>query len=322
MRLPACLAAVLMLATPLARADITVKDADGKVRVEIDGQLFTEYCYSGAQHVYFWPLIGPGGVKMTRSWPMQDVPGEEHDHPHHRSLWFAHGDLNGVDFWAESKSFGNGKGHPTGKIEHEKFLELKGGPRDATIRDSLKWVAPDDTVPLTSVQTFQVSKGPDDERVIDFTVELTAGEKDVIFGDTKEGTMALRIAESMRLAQPKKKPGEGHIINSEGVADDKVWGEHAAWVDMSGPVDGKTVGIALFDDPRNPRHPPRWHARDYGLFAANPFCEAEMDKTKAKGAGDFKVEAGKNVTFRYRIILHPGDAAAAKIAEQFATFTK
>lgn len=314
----------LVVATSLlscaAFAGVELKEADGKVRVEIDGKLFTEYVYTGAPHVYFYPVIGPGEAKMTRSWPMEDVPNEDHDHYHHRSLWFAHGDVNGVDFWAEPKSFGPGKEKPTGQIVHEKFLAVKSGEKEGTISDQLKWVAPDGSVPLTSVQTVTFHSGPASERVLDFEVKLQAGDKDVVMGDTKEGAMAMRINESMRLVGPKKQPGQGHIANSAGEKDGDVWGKHAEWVDMSGPIDGKTYGIAIFDNPKNPRHPTRWHARDYGLFAANPFCEHDMDKTKAKGEGDFKIAAGQSATFRYRIVIHEGDAAAAKIAERYADY--
>jgi hypothetical protein len=309
---------LLTLSAGGIHAEVTVKELPDRVRVEIDGRLFTEYRYTGASHVYFYPLIGPGGAKMTRCFPMEDVPGEEHDHPHQRSLWYAHGDVNGVDFWGESSRQGAAR-NSFGKIIQEKLLEAKGGA-EGIIKAQLKWEMPDGSVPLRSVQTFKVYDGPADTRLIDFEVTLTAGDKEVIFGDTKEGTMALRIAESMRLAQPKKQPGHGHIVDSAGDADDAVWGKHAAWVDMSGPVEGKILGIAMFDHPTNPRHPTRWHARDYGLFAANPFCENAMDKSRAKGAGDFKLAPGKSVTFRYRIYLHEGDATQAKVAERFAQY--
>ncbi|MCE9610040.1 MAG: PmoA family protein [Chthoniobacter sp.] len=319
MRIPFSLCSALLALTLTARADVVMKKQEDRVRVEIGGELFTEYRFTGASHVYFWPLIGPGGARMTRGWPMQDTPGEEHDHPHHRSLWFAHGLVNGVDFWSEQATAGAGvQKLPLGKIEHVKFLEVKGGEKEGVIRDELRWVAPDGRVSLTSVQTFRVEDGA--ERIIDFTMTLTAGEKDVVFGDTKEGTMALRIAESMRLLGPGKKPGAGKIVNAAGDADGKVWGRRAAWVDYAGPVDGKLVGIAVFEHPKNPRHPTRWHARDYGLFAANPFCERDMDRTQPAGAGDFKLEAGKSATFSYRIILHAGDATQAKIAERFAEY--
>jgi hypothetical protein len=321
MRLPIALCLASLAFSHLASAAVEVKEGPEKVRVEIDGQLFTEYCYTGAARVYFYPLIGPGGVRMTRDWPMKDTPGEEHDHPHHRSLWFAHGLVNGVDFWTEQASFGAKPSPlPLGKIEHEKFLEVKGGEKEGVISDRLRWLAPDGSVPLTSVQTFRVLAGI--PRIIEFSMTLTAGEKPVTFGDTKEGTMALRLAESMRLTGADKKPGTGKIVNSAGDTNEKVWGKRAAWVDYSGPVNGKTVGIAIFDSPKNPRHPTRWHARDYGLFAANPFCEREMDKTQPEKAGEFKLEAGQSVTFAYRIILHEGDAKEAKIAELFQEYAE
>ena len=316
MRLPLLLA-VPLLATLPAWAAVEMKQGPEKVRVEIGGQLFTEYCFTGAPHVYFHPLIGPGGARMTRDWPMQETPGEERDHPHHRSLWFSHGAVNGVDFWTEAAP-GKTLKQPSGRIEHVKVLEVQGGEKEGVIRDQLRWVAADGSVPLTSVQTFRVRDGA--ARAIDFSMTLTAGEKAVTLGDTKEGAMAVRIAESMRLILPGKKPGAGKIVNSAGDTDRAVWGKKAAWVDYSGPVEGKVVGIAIFDHPKNPRHPTRWHARDYGLVAANPFCEHEMDKTQPAGTGDYSLAPGQSVTFQYRIILHAGDAAEAKIAERFAAY--
>jgi hypothetical protein len=124
----------------------------------------------------------------------------------------------------------------------------------------------------------------------------------------------------MRLETPQKQRGRGQIVNSNGQRDGKVWGQRAAWVDYSGPVDGKMVGIGFFDHPQNPRHPTRWHARDYGLFAANPFAEHEMDAAQPKGTGDLKLPAGESITFRYRLYLHRGNAAEAKVAERFTAY--
>lgn len=303
-------------------AAVDVKTLEDRVRIEIDGKLFTEYRMSGAPHVYYWPVIGPGGAKMTRSWPMAEAPGEEHDHPHHRSLWFSHGQVNGVDFWSEAASTKGTPKHPVGRIEHDKILEAKGGADSGVLKSSQKWIAPDDSTPVTSTQTLKVYSRPDSERLFDFEVTLTAGDKDVVFGDTKEGSAGIRIAESMRLKGPKSTPGAGKILNSEGDADGAVWGKRAKWVDMSGPIDGKIFGIAFMDHPKNPRYPTRWHARDYGLFAANPFCEKEMDKNQPSGAGDFTLKAGQSITFRYRILIHEGDAAAAKVADRFQSFTQ
>jgi hypothetical protein len=256
---------------------------------------------------------------------MEDLPTEDHDHPHHRSLWFAHGKVNGVDFWSELKTFGaKPPKYPVGQIVHEKFLELKGGEKEGVISSLNRWEAPDKTVPLTSTQTVRFHQPKGSERVIDFEVTLKAGKDEVTMQETKEGTMAMRVAETMRLKPSKLNAGKttGHLVNSEGVKDDDVWGKEAKWVDYTGPVDDKLVGIAIFDHPKNPRHPTRWHARSYGLFAANPFGGADMDKTLPKGAGDLKIPAGGTLAFKYRIYIHEGDTAQAKVAEQYAEFVK
>ena len=312
------LSAGVLISTALG--DVSFAEKADRVTVNLNGALFTEYRHADSSHVYYWPVIGPGGVKMTRSHPMEKVEGEAQDHPHHRSMWFSHGSVNGVDFWAEAPAAGaKPSAHPTGRIEHVKVLAAEGGNESGTLKTEQKWVAPDGSVPVRSVQTLRVYSTPATERMMDFEVTLTAGDKDAVFGDTKEGSAGLRIAESMRLKQPKE-PGKGHILNSEGDQDGKVWGAHAKWVMMSGPIGDKTYAITFMEHPSNMRHPTRWHARDYGLFAANPFCETDMDKSKPKGAGDYTLKAGQSVTLKYRILITEGDAASARPAERFAQY--
>jgi hypothetical protein len=155
--------------------------------------------------------------------------------------------------------------------------------------------------------------------LFDFEIVIHASNGDVTFGDTKEGTMAVRLAETMRL---KGKVGHGHIVESNGKRDEETWGKRADWCDYSGPVDGKTVGIAMFDNPQNPRYPTWWHVRDYGLFAANPFGQHDFESLPDKTAGDLKIAAGKSVTFRYRFYIHKGDEAQAKVAEKYQEYLK
>jgi hypothetical protein len=311
----------------LSAADgVSVVQQDDKVRVEINGQLFTEYYFKHVPRPYCYPLLGPRGTAMTRDWPMKDLPGEEHDHPHHRSLWFAHGNVNGLDFWSEQKNYC--------KTVHAKFLAVESGKNEGIIRTENHWVAPDGTVVCTDERTLQIyNRGPE-ERLFDFDITLYAPKnKEVVFGDTKEGTMAVRVAETMRVVHGKNEAGKGRIVLSTGVSDDgpggavarnekketNTWGKRAAWCDYSGPVDGKTVGIAIFDHPQNPRHPTSWHVRDYGLFAANPFGLHDFEK-QPKGAGDLKIPAGQSVTFRYRFYLHEGNEKDAKVAERYAEY--
>ena len=254
--------------------------------------------------------VGPGDAAMTRNWPMKTTPDEQHDHPHHRSLWFAHGSVNGNDFWSEAKSFG--------KIVHDGFDQVKSGKDSGIIKSRDKWVASDGTVVCTDERTLRIyNTGRENERLFDFAITLHAPDKDVVFGDTKEGTMAVRLAETMRL---KGKVGHGHIVNSAGVRDEQTWGKRAEWCDYYGPVEDKTVGMAIFDHPQNPQHPTWWHVREYGLFAANPFGRHDFESLPDKSAGNLTVAAGKSITFRYRFYLHEGDDQQGKVAEHYREY--
>ncbi len=289
---------------------VTLTELDGKIRVEIGGKLFTEYHFKDVSRPFLYPIIGIGEVKMTRNWPMKEAENEERDHPHHRSLWYAHGSVNGQDFWSESSK--------AGKTVHEKFLEISSGKKFGVIRSQNKWVAKDGTVVATADQTIRFS-GNANLRFIDYDVTIHASNGELIMGDTKEGTMAIRLAETMRLAQPKGKQGQGHIVNSEGIRDGETWGKRAAWCDYYGPVSDKLVGVAMFDHPKNPQYPTWWHVRDYGLFAANPYGVHDFEK-KPAGTGNFIIPAGKSVTYRYRFVFHEGDEKQADIAELFKKY--
>jgi len=283
-----------------------------RLHIEVNGRLFTEYFFKDVPRPYFYPLIGPGDVPLTRNFPMKPVAGEEKDHPHHRSLWFAHGSVNGHDFWTEQKDFG--------RIVHEGFSRITSGADTGVIQSSNKWVAAAGEVFCTDERTLRIyTPRRPGEQMFDFDITLRASNGDVTFGDTKEGSMAVRLAESMRL---KKSAGQGHIVLSTGVRDNETWGKRADWCDYWGPVDGKTVGIAIFDHPQNPRHPTWWHVRDYGLFAANPFGQHDFEKLPDKTAGNLKVPAGKSVTFRYRFYLHEGDDQQGKVAEKYQQYVK
>jgi hypothetical protein len=285
---------------------VDIQREKGKLHITINGEPFADYVYEGHSKPILFPLFGPGGAKMTRNYPLAPGENEDHDHPHHKSFWWGHGDMNGVDFWAEGKN--------SGKEQHVEFVSIESG-RIGVIRSRDKFVNEAGKVICTDDRTMRIYSDPN-ARIFDFEITLHASEGDLKFGDTKEGTMALRLAETMRL---KGKMGKGHIVNSEGVRDDETWGKRANWVDYYGPVDGKTVGVAIFDHPSNPKHPTWWHVRDYGLFAANPFGVHDFEK-KPAGAGDLTVPKGDKITFKYRFIIHSGDEKEAKIAEAYQKY--
>ena len=319
---------------PANSLGVRISQTNDYLRVELNGELFTQYFYTNVPRPYCYPILGPGGVAMTRNYPMAKVPGESTDHPHHRSLWFAHGDVNGHDFWSE----GIDRGH----IVHRGFVDISSGVNQGLIKSLHDWVAADGKVICSDEQTLRFHPSSDNlSTTMDFEIVIKANHGAVTFGDTKEGTFAIRVAESMRVLMPAKKgepprPGQGHIVLSTGVRDDgtsaaaakvakreaATWGKRAAWCDYYGLVNGKVVGIAIMDHPANPRHPTWWHVRDYGLFAANPFGQHDFEGLKDKHVGDFTVPAGQSATFRYRVVIHEGDENAAHIAERYDEYAK
>jgi hypothetical protein len=277
------------------------------VAIKADGQPFTEYIAKSGSKPILWPIIGPGGKRLTRNWPMQtDVPSEkDRDHPHQRSLWFTHGDVNGVDFWSEGK----------GRIEHREFVKVEGGP-EAVIVTRNDWRSPDGSKLICQDERTLRFGADADRRYIDFAIDIKAADGPVVFGDTKEGSFGVRMASTIRV---DSKQG-GRIVNSDGLEDGKAWGKPAAWVDYHGPVDGEVAGIAILNHPSSFRFPTYWHVRTYGLFAANPF--GLSDFTAGAKKGEFTLPAGETLKLRYRVLLHAGDEKAGRVAEVYADFSK
>lgn len=279
-------------------------ESDTSLKVEIHGRLFTEYHYRNVPRPYFYPVIGPTGEPMTRHWPMAEAPNEKHDHPHHRSLWFTHGDVNGHDFWSEKK------GH--GRIVHQRFLKKS----DRTIQTENQWISHTGDIVCTDTRTMRFTPLDNRQVLMDFDITLHASHGPVVLGDTKEGSMAIRVAPSMRVE------GEiacGHLVNSAGQRDGQCWGQRATWCDSHGPINGKIVGVAIFDHPDNPRHPTWWHARKYGLLTANPFGLHYFEE-KPKGTGNLTIEKGSSLTLRYRLYFHLGDEKTAHVAQRYKDY--
>jgi sugar phosphate isomerase/epimerase len=279
------------------------------LRVDINGKLFTEYCFKDVPRPYFYPVIGPTGAAVIRHWPMKEGKDEAKDHVHHRSLWYTHGEINGQDFW--------GEGSGSGKVVHDKFLNVASGLDKGEIKSTNKYVARDGTVVCTDTRTHRFYNRKDGQ-FMDFEITIHASEGKVVMGDTKEGSMAIRLAPTMRL---KGKVGKGHIVNSEGQRDGQTWGKRAAWCDYYGPVKGKIVGVAIFDHPDNPKHPTWWHVRDYGLFTANPFGVHNFER-KQKGVGDITIPAGESLTFKYRFYFHKGDTNKADVDKYYREYAE
>jgi hypothetical protein len=295
-----------------------------RVRVEIGGQLFTEYIFGdGATRPYCYPLLAPDGTPLTRDFPMKQTPGEDTDHPWHRSLWFAHSMVNGVDFWNEGAGDAGKSPKDKGKTVHEALVETKSGAT-GVIHARNRWVAPDGRLVCTDDRTLRfhaTSAG----RFLDYEVNWHAlPDTPLLLGDNKDGTMAIRMAQWMTLPHKYQKqdlPGVGHIVTSTGERDAAAWGKRADWCDYHAPREGKTYGVAIFDHPQNLRHPTWWMARDYGLYGANPFGQHDYEGLKDQPhIGDYTIPAGGSLTLRYRFFFHLGDEAVAQVAKQYAEY--
>ncbi len=298
----------------LAQAAWTVEKSEGGVVVKRDGKLVTEYLTRSGTKPILWPLSGPDGKPYTRAFPMAKVLGEQTDHRHQRSCWFDHGNVNGIDFWAEP---GTVPGSNFGTIEHKEFVTLKGSDDEAVIETTNDWLGPDGKRQCSDRRRLRFH-GAKDRNIIDFDFTLLASDGPVIFGDTKEGSFGCRVATSMAV---ESKQG-GKIVNSDGLTNEAAWGKPANWVDYHGPVsedDDTTVGIAILNHPASFRAPTFWHVRPYGLFAANPFGVKDFS---GEGEGTYTIEPGKEIPLYFQMILHLGDEKQAQIADAFAAYAK
>jgi hypothetical protein len=215
-------------------------------------------------------------------------------------------------FWSPESN----KGPNKGRVVLDKILEVKSGKKEGVMKIVFDWKAPSGKTLLTETRTTTIYSDPK-LRIMDFDFDLKAGDEKVTFGDTKEGTFAIRLATPLDEPTGKEKPGiatpTGKMTNAEGKQGEKnVWGKRSSWVDYCGTLDGEQLGIAIFDHPGNPKHPTYWHSRSYGLFAANPFGEHDYYNDKSRD-GSLTVEPGGTLRFRYRVVIHPGCTAGANI---------
>lgn len=306
----------LEVKTAASEPQVALAKVDGKdeITVTINGEHFTTYHYSNdSKKPFLWPVYCEGGAGITRDWPMGASQGVE-DHPHHKSIWTAYGDLNGVDCWGEGENSG---------YQHSGEVTFGSGGAYGWIRAKNVWQDKDHKPVVDEAREYRFYASPAAARLFDETVTFTAPYGEVKFGDTKEGGIfAFRIRPEIQADKG------GKIVLSTGASGEaNSWGKPAAWCDYFGELSGVGVrGIAVFDDASNLRHPTSWHVRAYGLNGANCFGLSyftEKDQ-KAKGQpplnGDYVLKAGETLTFKYRAMIHSGDSESAQVAAHFADF--
>jgi hypothetical protein len=334
------------LASPAAGPDtphaVTVTDrpAERRVEIAIDGRPFTSYLYpTSLQKPVLYPIRSAGGAVVTRGYPLEPRPGERADHPHHVGHWFNYGEVNGYDFWGHSEATPAANKPKMGTIVHKGIARAEGGAERGELAVTAEWVIPDGTVLLTEETRFVFSGGPG-RRAIDRTTTWRAADRTVSFTDTKEGAFGIRVARP--LDHPAKGPEPlvtadgtgterrvdpstptGRYIASDGRTGEEVWGTRGPWMGLTGTIDGQQVTLAILDHPSNHGHPTYWHARGYGLFAANPIGQHGYDPEQKPVT--LTLQPGESLTFRHRILVQDGHLTAAelnRVHEEFAGATR
>ena len=288
----------------LHASEISIERENGKLIIKAGDDLFTQYIYKDDKRSkpVLYPVIGPFGKKMTRSFPFEDkIEIEDKDHPHHSSLWYTHGNVNGVDFWTT----GQGKG----KIIHQEFLEINAN----SFTTSNLWKDSHGKMICQDRRKISFYEFNENERAIDVEITLLAKAGDLTFGDTKEGSMGIRMAPEFRL---RGKVARGSSINSEGDIGKAIWGKRASWISYWVPLEQKNLAISIFDHPSNPRHPTWWHARDYGLVAANPFGQHDFE-SRPINSGNIMIKSGEDLKFSYRFLFHVSEPGTPEVSRKY-----
>ncbi|HMI64100.1 MAG TPA: PmoA family protein [Puia sp.] len=288
------------------------------VTITVDGAPFTTFLYPDTlEKPVLYPIYAPDGQLITRGFPIAPRPGEPVDHPHHLGLWFNYENVNGLDFWNNSYAIAAGKKSQYGWIRTDSILVAGKG----SLKYSAQWTDQKQNVLLTELTTY-VFSATRAERVIDRYTTLRANI-DVNFPDAKDGMLGLRVTKELQI--PSGTPGEfvddkgnitkvaagntpdinGTYLTSEGKKGDSAWGTRGTWCLLYGKKQNDTLSVVLIDHPGNPGYPTYWHARGYGLFAANPLGQKIF--SNGKQALGYRLEKGQSVSFRYRIVIAAGN---------------
>jgi len=304
------------------------------VHIYCGEELFTSYRYDSTQEKpVLYPLIASDGQRVTRKYPLEYSVGERVDHPHHVGMWLNYGDVNGLDFWNNSTE--KSKDDPTkyGWIKHDDILEMSDG-QIGTLVVCARWEDHLGTVLLLEETAYTFSSNQDTRQIIRQTT-LKALDQEVRFEDNKEGMFGIRVARALELPSdkavllsgPDGKPATekvitnegvtGHYLSSAGLKGGDVWGTRAEWMMLHGQVEGHQTSIVIADHPENPGFPTYWHARGYGLFAANPLGQAVFSKGKEQM--NFSLKPNAKAIFRHLVLVHSGSQLTAVEIDQRTT---
>ena len=301
------------------RIRVIPNEAERRVDILIDGQPFTSYVWpEKLAKPVLYPLRTAKGTIVTRGFPLEPRPGERIDHPHHAGLWFNYGNVNGFDFWNNSEAIKPEDAPKMGNIRHRAITLAKSGAEQGELEIEADWITGKQR-PILKEHTRFIFRGAANFRSIDRITTLHALDEKVVFRDDKEGVLGIRVTRA--LEAPSDKPEvftdatgrpttvakldnagvNGVYLTSEGKKGEAAWGTRGRWCNLSGQLGDEPVTITILDHPANPGFPTFWHARGYGLFAANPLGQKIF--TNNKQELNFTLAPNQSVTFRYRILI-------------------
>lgn len=315
---------------------IVPNEAAQRVDVYFGKELFTSYIYPNTiKKPVLTPIKTAAGTSITRGFPLEPKPGERVDHPHHVGLWFNFGDVNGLDFWNNSEAIKPSERDKYGTIVHKSVKRAAGGKERGELEVVMEWITPAGKALLREETTFIFTAGKG-LRGIDRITQLTALDEPVLFKDNKEGVLGLRVTRA--LEQPATRPEiftdasgkatpvpvlnnegvTGMYHSSEGKTGDAVWGTRGKWTALSGKIGQEDVTVLMLDNPKNPGFPTYWHARGYGLFAANALGQKAL--SNGKDELNYKLAPKQSGMFHYRILILNEPFNADSMEKQYTRF--
>lgn len=304
-----------------------------KVEVLVDGKAFTSLIFpDNLEKPVLYPIVAANGAIVTRGFPLAPRDGERNDHPHHIGLWLNYESVNGLDFWNNSYNIPAANKVRYGWIRNVKVETVEPGKSIGKLSYSANWENQAKNVLLKEKTSF-VFSGTEHSRTIDRTTTLTALKDSVFFKDIKDGMLGIRVTKELEMPSDKVEEftdaqgnvtkvsasgngANGSYLTSAGKAGNDAWGTRGNWCVLSAVKDGQPISIAIVDHPKNPGYPTYWHARDYGLFAANPLGQQIF--SNGKESLNLKLAPGQSVTFRYRIIITSGEKITPETLNQQA----
>jgi hypothetical protein len=316
---------------------VVPNEAQRRVDVTIDGQPLTSYVWpTSLKKPVLYPLVADGGITVTRGFPLEPRPGERVDHPHHAGLWFNYGNVNGFDFWNNSDAIKVEDRPKMGSISQTQIVSTKSGADRGELVVESVWITGENK-PILNQTTHYIFQRKGSTRVIDEVITLKALDR-AVFHDDKEGVLGIRVASWLESPDEKggtfmdangkptqvagggSKDASGVYLTSEGVKAGAAWGTRGRWCSLTGHTGDHTVTVAILDHPENPGYPTYWHARGYGLFAANPLGRNIFDPKQS--AFNYTLEKDQAATFRYRVLLIPNAASADALNQAADEFAK